>query len=245
MGVGDGGSGGRRPVARHARIFAAELVGTFVVVVCATGSVVLDAGMGGVLGVPFAALAAFGGVAAGVYMFGGTSMAHFNPAVTVGYYAAGFITRVQVAYYFAAEIAGAMLGSLFVMHVVGDGAGLGANVPGHGVFGVGEMFGAEVLATAMLMAVIFAVVHTRGLGGLGGVAIGGIVGIDILLFSHVSGASMNPARALSPALLSGTTGDLWLYWSATFVGAVITAAIVVLVVGRGRGPARAAARGRG
>lgn len=188
-------------------------------VVCATGSVVLDARLGGELGLPFVALAPFAGVAAGVYLFGGTSMAHFNPAVTVGYFITGHITRVQVAYYVAAELAGAVLGSLFVMHVVGTDAALGANVPGHGAFAAEAMFGAEVLATAMLMAVILAVVRTRGLGGLGGLAIGGIVGVDILLFSSVSGASMNPARSLAPALLSGATGDLWLYWSATFAGA--------------------------
>jgi glycerol uptake facilitator-like aquaporin len=76
----------------------------------------------------------------------------------------------------------------------------------------------EVLASALLMAVILAVVYTKGLKGFSGIAIGGIVGLDILFFSYISGASMNPARSLAPALLSGYIGDLWLYWSATFVG---------------------------
>jgi aquaporin Z len=74
------------------------------------------------------------------------------------------------------------------------------------------IFGVEVLVTAFLMAVIFAVVYTKGLKGLTGVAIGGMVDLDIFFFfSFISGASMSPARSLATALLSGAMGDLWLY----------------------------------
>jgi aquaporin Z len=73
------------------------------------------------------------------------------------------------------------------------------------------------------MAVILAVVYTRGLKGFSGIAVGGIVGLDIFFLSFISGASMNPARSLAPALLSGSVSDLWLYWSATFVGTTIIA----------------------
>ncbi len=75
----------------------------------------------------------------------------------------------------------------------------------------------------MLMGVIFYVVYTKGLRGFSGVAIGGIVGLDILFLSFISGASMNPARALAPALLSGVVENLWLYWTAPFVGTIIAA----------------------
>jgi len=75
----------------------------------------------------------------------------------------------------------------------------------------------------MLMAVIFYVVYTKGLRGFSGVAIGGIVALDILFLAFISGASMNPARALAPALLSGTFDDLWLYWTAPFIGTIIAA----------------------
>jgi aquaporin Z len=87
------------------------------------------------------------------------------------------------------------------------------------------VFGVEVLASALLMAVIFYVVYTRGLRGFGPLAIGGIVGLDIFFLAFISGASMNPARSLAPAVLSGILGDLWLYWSATFVGTAIAAII--------------------
>lgn len=74
------------------------------------------------------------------------------------------------------------------------------------------------MTSALLMAVIFTVVYTKGLKGFSGIAIGGIVGLDIFFLAFISGASMNPARSLAPALLSGVLGNLWLYWSATFVG---------------------------
>jgi aquaporin Z len=76
------------------------------------------------------------------------------------------------------------------------------------------------------MAVIFLVVYTKGLRGFGGIAIGGIVGLDIFFLAFISGASMNPARSLAPALLSGVLGNLWLYWSFTFVGTSIVAFII-------------------
>jgi aquaporin Z len=68
------------------------------------------------------------------------------------------------------------------------------------------------------MAVIYLVVYTKGLRGFGGLVIGGMVGLDIFFLAFISGASMNPARSLAPALLSGVLGNLWLYWTATFVG---------------------------
>ena len=205
--------------------FIAEVIGTFIVVVFATGSVVVDAKMNGVFGIPFIAFAPFVGVAIGVYVFGKISMAHFNPAVTVGFMLTKHITKVQLMYYFAAEIIGALLGSLFVKYVIGSNVNLGANSPNYVAFPVTIIFGIEVLASALLMAVILTVVHTKGLKGFGGIAIGGIVGLDIFFLAFISGASMNPARSLAPALLSGALSNLWLYWSATYIGTSIVALI--------------------
>lgn len=202
----------------------AEVIGTFIVVVFATGVIVIDAKMNGILGIPFIALAPFVGVAIGVYLFGKISMAHFNPAVTLGYLITKHITKIQLAYYFVAEIIGALLGSVFVKYVIGNNDNLGVNAPNY-VFPIVIIFGIEVLASALLMAVILIVVYTGGLRGLSGLAIGGIVGLDIFFLSFISGASMNPARSLAPALLTGILSNLWLYWSATFVGTSITAFI--------------------
>src|ERR671930_2342641 len=149
-------------------------------------------------------------------------MVHFNPAVTVGYLITGHIRRIQLVYYFAAEIVGAILASIFVKYFIGNEAHLGANSFNHS-YPISLVFGTEVLASALLMAVILTVVYTRGLKGFSGITIGGIVGLDIFFWSFISGASMNPARSLAPALVSGMLMDLWLYWSATFVGTTIIA----------------------
>lgn len=204
--------------------FIAELIGTFIVVVLATGSVVINAKLNGILGLPFIAFAPFVGVAIGVYLFGKISMAHFNPAVSVGFLITKHITGKLLASYLLAEIVGAFLASLFVSIVIGREANLGANAPNYS-YPLPLIFGIEVLASALLMAVILTVVYTRGLKGFGGIVIGGIVGLDILFLAFISGASMNPARSLAPALLSGVWTDLWLYWTATFVGTSVIALI--------------------
>ena len=205
------------------QIFTVELVGTFILVIFATGSIVYDAEIfDGKLGIPFAALASFIALLIGVYSFGKISLAHFNPAVTIGYYITGHISKIQIIYYFAAEIIGAILGSLFILTFIGEKANLGTNAPSLD-FSIFIIFPVEVLASAMLMGVIFYVVYTKDLRRFSGVAIGGIVGLNILFLAFVSGTSMNPARALAPALLSGTFEHLWLYWTAPYIGTIIAA----------------------
>lgn len=189
-------------------------------VVLATGSIVLDAKYVGTFGLWFVALCPAVAVSLMVYAFGKISMAHFNPAVTVGYLITKHMPKSILPLYFGAEIIGAILGSVFVKYVIGSEANLGANAPDY-TFPLPLIFGVEILTTALLMAVILAVVHTKGLRGFSGIAIGGIVGLDIFFLSFISGASMNPARSLAPALLSGYINDLWLYWTATFVGSSI------------------------
>jgi aquaporin Z len=205
--------------------FVAEVIGTFIVVVLATGAVVIDAKFNGILGIPFIAFLPFIGVAVGVYLFGKISMAHFNPAMTLGFLITKHITRLQLLYYFTAEILDALLGSLFVMAVVGREADLGAKSSNYN-FPVPTIFGIEMLASALLMAVIVVVVYTKGLRGYGGLVIGGIVGLDIFFLAFISGASMNSARSLAPALASGVLNNLWLYWNATFIGTSIVALLV-------------------
>jgi aquaporin Z len=192
--------------------FIVEIIGTFIVVVLATGSVVIDAKTNGILGIPFIAFAPFAGVAVGVYL-GKISMAHFNPAVTVGFLITKHITKIQLLYYLTAEIIGALLASLFVKYAIGTEAYLGANAPNY-AFPLPLIFGIEMLASALLI-----------MRGFSGIVIGGIVGLDIFFLAFISGASMNPARSLAPAVLSGVITNLWLYWSATFIG---TSAIALL-----------------
>jgi aquaporin Z len=146
--------------------FIVEVICTFIVVVLATGAVVIDTKFNGILGIPFIAFLPFIGVAAGVFLFGRISMAHFNPAVTLGFLITKHITKLQLVYYFTAEILAALLGSLFVMSIIGTEANLGANSPNY-AFPLPTIFGIEILASALLMAVIAVVVYTKGLRGYG------------------------------------------------------------------------------
>jgi len=210
---------------KNKKIFFAELIGTFVVIVFSTGSVVLDAKMNGALGLPFIAIAPAIAVAIGVYVFGKISMAHFNPAVTVGFLITNHLQGKQKLFliYLAAELIAAFLASIFIYSMMGNEVNLGANAPNYANYPVYVIVGIEILASALLMLVILIVVYTKGLKKFSGIAIGGIVGLDIFLFGLISGASMNPARSLAPAVVSGYYVDLWLYLTAPFIGTSIVA----------------------
>lgn len=205
--------------------FVAEVIGTFIVVFSASGSVVIDSKYDGIFGLPFISFAPFVGVAIAVYLFGKISMAHFNPAVTIGYLITKHISRKELVYYLGAEIIGALLASIFVRLAIGNYANLGANVPNYD-FSVLLIFAIEIAASALLMAVILIVVYTKGLKYFSGVAIGGIVGLDIFFLAFISGASMNPARSFAPAVISGAVSDLWLYWTAPFIGTSLIALLL-------------------
>ena len=190
-------------------IFLAELVGTFGLLVAATGSVVYDGKVGETLGTFFIAAMHFLGLAILVYAFGKYSMAHFNPAVTIGFLITGHIKLKQIPIYFSAQAIGAMLGSVFVKFVIGDYASLGMTL-GNYSYHVGLIFGAEILATFLLMLVIFVIVYFKSLNKFSGLAVGGIIGLDVILFRDISGASMNPIRSFAPAMVAGIPDELWL-----------------------------------
>ncbi|NWJ68771.1 aquaporin [Marine Group I thaumarchaeote] len=212
-------------------IFIAELIGTFGLVVAAAGSMVYDAMLGGIYGHYFVVAMHFIGLAIVVYAFGKYSMAHFNPAVTIAFFITKHVKGRQLPYYFAAQAIGAFMGSIFVLLVMGDYANLGTNYPSP-TSTVEANVSYEILTSIFLMGVIYIVVHFKKLGKLTGVAIGGIIALDVLFFGLVSGASMNPIRSLAPAVISGVTGDLWLYLTTPFIGTIIVAAIYKVLSGR-------------
>ena len=212
-------------------IFLAELIGTFGLVVAATGSMVYDVSVGGIFGHHFIVAMHFIGLSIVVYAFGKYSMAHFNPAVTVGFFITKHVKGRQLPYYFVAQAVGAFLGSIFVLVVLGDYANLGTNYP-NPASTIEANISYEILTTVFLMGVIYIVVHFKKLGKLTGVAIGGIIALDILFFGLVSGASMNPIRSLAPAVVSGVTHDLWLYLTTPFIGTIIVAFIYKALSGR-------------
>jgi aquaporin Z len=188
---------------RNKKIFFAELIGTFTVIVFATGSVVLDAKLNGALGLPFIAIAPAVAVAIGIYLFGKTSMAHFNPAVTVAFLITKHLERKKglLIIYLLAEVIGGILASIFIYFIFGNLAHLGANAPNYTNFSIYVIVGIEILASALLMLIVLIVVYTKGLKKFGGIGISAIVGLDTVLFGLISGASMNPARSLAPAIV--------------------------------------------
>ncbi|HEU5172994.1 MAG TPA: aquaporin, partial [Nitrososphaeraceae archaeon] len=136
-------------LAGNKKIFFTELVGTFIVIVFATGSVVLDAKLKGALGLPFIAIAPAIAVAIGIYLFGRISMAHFNPAVTVAFLITKHLQRNKKLFltYLAAELIGALLASVFIFFIMGNEVNLGANAPNYTNYPVYVIVGIEVLAS--------------------------------------------------------------------------------------------------
>ena len=209
-------------------IFIAELIGTFGLVVGATGSIVYNEMLGGIYGISLIAVGHFIALTIVVYAFGKYSMAHFNPAVTIAFFITKHVNSKQLPVYFTAQLIGAFLGSIFVLFVIGDYANIGTNAPNL-EHDWASIIGIEIIATVFLMWVIYIVVSNKKLAKLSGVAIGGIVALDVLFFGEVSGASMNPIRSLAPAIISGTPGDLWLYWTTPFTGTMLVAVVYNLL----------------
>ena len=207
------------------KIFVAELVGTFGLLVSATGSIVYDGSLDGVLGISFISAMHFVGIFLLIILFGKYSMAHFNPAVTIGFFIAKYITAKQIVLYVSAQAIGAFLGTIFVKYVFGDYARLGLNSPNH-AYPVGFFFGVETIATIFLMGAILLAINIKRLSPMFVSAIiAGTVSLDVFFLGSISGASMNPIRSLSPAIFTGVLNDLWIYWSAPFIGASIIAII--------------------
>ena len=209
-------------------IFIAELIGTFGLVVGATGSIVYNEILGGVYGISLIAAGHFVALAIVVYAFGKYSMAHFNPAVTIAFFITKHVSVKQLPVYFTAQTVGAFLGSIFVLFVIGDYANIGTNAPNL-EHDWASIIGIEIIATVFLMWVIYIVVSNKKLAKLSGVAIGGIIALDVLFFGELSGASMNPIRSLAPAIISGSPDYLWLYWTTPFTGTMLVAVVYNLL----------------
>lgn len=204
----------------NVRLFVAELVGTFGLLVAATGSIVHDGFSSYTLGLPFITIMHLIGLWILVSVFGKYSMAHFNPAVTIGFAITGHTKVSQIPAYFLAQSIGAILGSLFVLHIWGYHADLGLNRPDYSL-DVLTVIGIEMLATVFLMGAILCIIQTKVHGVVVGLVVGSVVAFDVWFFGPVSGASMNPIRSLAPAMVSGIMNDIWLYVVAPLAGVAV------------------------
>jgi aquaporin NIP len=208
---------------------AAEFVGTFGLVFAGTGAVIIDAVTnGGVshvgIGLTFGLI-----VMVMIYAFGHVSGAHLNPAVTLAFAAGRHFPWPLVPLYWAAQLAGGVTASLVHKALFGDVARLGTTL----AYGsAAQSFGLEIILTLLLMVVITSVAtDTRAVGQAAAIAIGGTIGLEAIFAGPISGASMNPARSLAPAIVSNTWSDQWLYIAGPMVGAMIGVTLYQVVRG--------------
>lgn len=205
---------------RVARALLAEGIGVFCLVFFGAGAIMVDAETGspGSLGIALA----FGlAIMAMVYAIGHVSGAHLNPAVSLAFGLSRHFPLRRVGGYWAAQCAGATAAAAVLRASLGDVADVGATLPSGSD---GQAFLWEVVLTFFLMFVIMAVAtDTQAVGEAAAIAIGGTVALGALVGGPVSGASMNPARSLGPALVSGKFDALWVYLIAPPVGAALGA----------------------
>jgi aquaporin NIP len=154
-----------------------------------------------------------------IYSIGDISGAHMNPAVTLGFALSGNFPGKQVLPYILSQIAGAMVASLFLKMLFRQNAHLGATLPSGSEM---QSFLLEVFLTFLLMFVILRVsTGSKETGIMAGIAIASIVGLEACFAGPISGASMNPARSLAPALVSGHLNAIWIYLTAPCIGSAL------------------------
>jgi MIP family channel proteins len=197
----------------------AESIGTFGLVFAGCGAIMINTLSNGQITHVGVSLVFGLVIAAMIYAAGHLSGAHLNPAVTLGFVLARHFPLRRLVGYWLAQLLGAVAASACLRLLLGDVARVGATLPA-GTGGAWQAFGFEVLLTFFLMFVIMALAtDTRAVGQAAALAIGATVGLEALFAGPISGASMNPARSLAPALISGTWTAQWVYVLAPLLGA--------------------------
>jgi aquaporin Z len=196
----------------------AEFLGTLGLIFAGTGAIIVN-DQTHALGHAGIALTFGLVVLAMIYCFGDISGAHMNPAVTIGFAAAGRSEWRSVPGYITAQILGALAASALLKFLFPANATLGATLPSGAV---AQSFVLEVMLTFFLMLVVLSVsTGAKEKGVTAGIAIGAVIALEAMFAGPICGASMNPARSLAPALVSGHLENLWLYLAAPILGALL------------------------
>jgi aquaporin NIP len=201
------------------RKYLAELIGTFALVFCGTGAIIINQETNG--SISHAGIAITFGliVMAMIYALGNISGAHLNPAVTIAFALSGRFFFKEVIPYIISQVIGALLASTVLQYLFPGNELLGATIPAGSA---SQSFILELLLTFFLMLVIINVAQgSKEQGMFAGLAIGSVVLLEAMFAGPVCGASMNPARSLAPAVVSGHLEHLWIYLTATVAGAAL------------------------
>ena len=217
MNTNTGSQDAEKIVALPRRV-ATEFIGTFMLVFAAAGADVADAVGGHELGKLAVAAAPGLVLTAIIYATDKISGAYFNPAVSIGFAITRHLKARDLPFYVAAQVAGAIVASLAVAFMIGHSGTAGLTIPHSSE---PQAFAVEIVFAFLLMFVGISVKEQVGYKAFGGIAIGAIVVATGIIGMGISGASMNPARSLGPALVASNFAGLWIYWTAPFIGAVI------------------------
>ncbi len=199
--------------------YAAEFIGTFALVFAGTGAIIINDVTGGAVtnvgvGLTFGMI-----VLTMIYAVGDVSGAHFNPAVTLGFFAARRLKGKVILPYVLSQLSGALAASLLLRALFPQHPTLGATAPAGPAL---QSLILEIILTALLMFVILNVsTGARERGITAGIAVGAVIALEALFAGPICGASMNPARSFAPAVVSQHLANLWIYVIAPVTGALI------------------------
>jgi aquaporin Z len=209
------------------RKYLAEAIGTFALVFAGTGAIVINDVSGGAVTHVGIAMTFGLVVMAMIYAFGDISGAHLNPAVTIGFCLAHRLPLRCVGPYIAAQLLGAFAASGTLLGMFGNRAALGATLP---LGSAGQSFALEAVLSGLLMLVILNVsTGPKEIGVIAGIAVGGVIGLEAMFAAPICGASMNPARSLAPAVVSGHLQYVWVYLTAPILGAAMAVPLWKLI----------------
>ena len=209
------------------RKYIAEMIGTFALVFCGTGAIIINEISNGEITHLGIAMTFGLIVLAMIYALGDVSGAHFNPAVTIGFMVAKRMNLKETTFYIIAQVIGALIASITLKILFPQNQALGATFPSGSNM---QSFLLEIILTFFLFFVIISVsTGAKEKGISAGIAIGATVGLEAMFAGKISGASMNPARSLAPAIVSGNIHSLWIYLIAPVIGAILAVYAFYLV----------------
>lgn len=198
--------------------YSAEFIGTFALVFCGTGAIIVNQQSAGSLGLIGIALAFGIIVAAMIYVFGNISGTHINPSVTIALAIGKITTKRDASFYIFAQVVGALLASVLLKFMFPENLTLGSTIPSGELL---QSFIIEFVLTFFLMLTILGITSVKDFSNMAGLIIGLVVTGIILFAGPISGGSFNPARSFAPALISGNLTALWIYIAAPTLGAIL------------------------